>query len=168
MSIEVGNKLKGKVTGIKKFGAFVELPEGKSGLVHISEVADNYVENVEDHLSVGDEVEEAYERDDRDRERQRDSPEDRELARAIDAGGVEKLARNARGEVDIRQIDAKREEREWQDDRQRRPHEVHRIDLEEDRQHERRVRDEHHHEGRDEDRAAKPEVGLCQRVAGRN
>ena len=38
MSIEVGNKLKGKVTGIKKFGAFVELPEGKSGLVHISEV----------------------------------------------------------------------------------------------------------------------------------
>ncbi|ETJ12702.1 MAG: Polyribonucleotide nucleotidyltransferase, partial [Staphylococcus sp. DORA_6_22] len=48
---------KGKVTGIKKFGAFVELPEGKSGLVHISEVADNYVENVEDHLSVGDEVE---------------------------------------------------------------------------------------------------------------
>ena len=57
MSIELGNKLKGKVTGIKKFGAFVELPEGKSGLVHISEVADNYVENVEDHLSVGDEVE---------------------------------------------------------------------------------------------------------------
>ena len=57
MSIEVGNNLKGKVTGIKKFGAFVELPEGKSGLVHISEVADNYVENVEDHLSVGDEVE---------------------------------------------------------------------------------------------------------------
>ncbi|HDF1772623.1 TPA: RNA-binding protein S1 [Staphylococcus aureus] len=56
MSIEVGNKLKGKVTGIKKFGAFVELPEGKSGLVHISEVADNYVENVEEHLSVGDEV----------------------------------------------------------------------------------------------------------------
>ncbi|MGX0578224.1 S1 domain-containing RNA-binding protein [Staphylococcus epidermidis] len=57
MSIEVGNKLKGKITGIKKFGAFVELPEGKSGLVHISEVADNYVENVEDHLSVGDEAE---------------------------------------------------------------------------------------------------------------
>ena len=57
MSIEVGNKLKGKVTGIKKFGAFVDLPEGQSGLVHISEVADNYVENVEDHLSVGDEVE---------------------------------------------------------------------------------------------------------------
>ncbi|WP_323703410.1 S1 domain-containing RNA-binding protein [Mammaliicoccus sp. Dog046] len=57
MSIEVGSKVKGKVTGIKNFGAFVELPEGKSGLVHISEVADNYVENVNDHLTVGDEVE---------------------------------------------------------------------------------------------------------------
>lgn len=57
MSIEVGNKLKGKVTGIKNFGAFVELPEGKSGLVHISEVADSYVENIADHLKVGDEVE---------------------------------------------------------------------------------------------------------------
>ncbi len=57
MSIEVGSKITGKVTGIKKFGAFVSLPEGKSGLVHISEIADNYVENVEEHLSVGDEVE---------------------------------------------------------------------------------------------------------------
>lgn len=57
MSIEVGNKLKGKVTGIKNFGAFVELPEGKSGLVHISEVADSYVENINEHLKIGDEVE---------------------------------------------------------------------------------------------------------------
>ncbi|TDM07232.1 S1 domain-containing RNA-binding protein [Macrococcus lamae] len=57
MSIEVGSKLKGKVTGIKNFGAFVELPEGKSGLVHISEVADSYVENVADHLELGQEVE---------------------------------------------------------------------------------------------------------------
>ncbi|MCG7421055.1 RNA-binding protein S1 [Macrococcus epidermidis] len=57
MAIEVGNKLKGKVTGIKNFGAFVELPEGKSGLVHISEVADSYVENIAEHLKVGDEVE---------------------------------------------------------------------------------------------------------------
>lgn len=56
MSIEVGNKLKGKVTGIKSLVHSQELPEGKSGLVHISEVADNYVENVEEHLSVGDEV----------------------------------------------------------------------------------------------------------------
>jgi len=57
MSIEVGSKLKGKVTGIKNFGAFVELPEGKSGLVHISEVADNYVKDINDHLKVGDVVE---------------------------------------------------------------------------------------------------------------
>lgn len=57
MSIEVGSKLKGKVTGIKNFGAFVELPGGKSGLVHISEVADSYVENVADHLTIGQEVE---------------------------------------------------------------------------------------------------------------
>ncbi|RBW67651.1 S1 domain-containing RNA-binding protein [Bacillus taeanensis] len=57
MSIEVGSKLKGKVTGITNFGAFVELPEGKTGLVHISEVADNYVKDINDHLTVGDEVE---------------------------------------------------------------------------------------------------------------
>lgn len=57
MLIEVGNKFKGKIIGIKKFGVFVELFEGKSGLVYISEVVDNYVENVEDYLLVGDEVE---------------------------------------------------------------------------------------------------------------
>ncbi|MRX72967.1 RNA-binding protein S1 [Bacillus lacus] len=57
MSIEVGSKLKGKVTGITNFGAFVELPGGSTGLVHISEVADNYVKDINDHLTVGDEVE---------------------------------------------------------------------------------------------------------------
>ena len=57
MSIEVGSKLQGKVTGITKFGAFVELPEGSTGLVHISEVADNYVKDINDHLKVGDQVE---------------------------------------------------------------------------------------------------------------
>ena len=57
MSIEVGNKLQGKVTGITKFGAFVELAEGSTGLVHISEVADNYVKDINDHLKVGDVVE---------------------------------------------------------------------------------------------------------------
>ncbi|GGK01146.1 hypothetical protein GCM10007063_24340 [Lentibacillus kapialis] len=56
MSIEVGSKLQGKVTGITNFGAFVEIEEGKTGLVHISEVADNYVKDINDHLSVGDEV----------------------------------------------------------------------------------------------------------------
>src|SRR3954468_22428724 len=57
MSIEVGSKLQGKVTGITKFGAFVELPGGSTGLVHISEVADNYVKDINDHLKVGDQVE---------------------------------------------------------------------------------------------------------------
>ncbi|WP_428910343.1 S1 domain-containing RNA-binding protein [Niallia sp. Krafla_26] len=57
MSIEVGSKLQGKVTGITNFGAFVELPEGSTGLVHISEVADNYVKDINDHLKVGDVVE---------------------------------------------------------------------------------------------------------------
>ncbi|MBM7588199.1 S1 RNA binding domain protein [Bacillus pakistanensis] len=56
MSIEVGSKLQGKVTGITNFGAFVELPEGSTGLVHISEVADNYVKDINEHLKVGDEV----------------------------------------------------------------------------------------------------------------
>ncbi|PKG22486.1 S1 domain-containing RNA-binding protein [Niallia nealsonii] len=57
MSIEVGSKLQGKVTGITNFGAFVELPEGATGLVHISEVADNYVKDINEHLKVGDQVE---------------------------------------------------------------------------------------------------------------
>ncbi len=56
MSIEVGSKLQGKVTGITNFGAFVELSEGTTGLVHISEVADNYVKDINEHLKVGDEV----------------------------------------------------------------------------------------------------------------
>ncbi|MFD1737388.1 S1 domain-containing RNA-binding protein [Bacillus salitolerans] len=57
LPIELGSKVKGKVTGITNFGAFVELPGGETGLVHISEVADNYVKDVNDHLKVGDEVE---------------------------------------------------------------------------------------------------------------
>lgn len=56
MSIEVGSKLQGKVTGITNFGAFVELSDGTTGLVHISEVADNYVKDINEHLKVGDQV----------------------------------------------------------------------------------------------------------------
>ncbi|HEY0827862.1 MAG TPA: S1 domain-containing RNA-binding protein [Bacilli bacterium] len=52
MSIEVGTKLEGKVTGITHFGAFVELSAGVTGLVHISEIADNYVKDVKDHLKL--------------------------------------------------------------------------------------------------------------------
>lgn len=56
MSIQVGTKLEGKVTGITHFGAFVELPGGVTGLVHISEIADNYVKDVKDHLKIEDVV----------------------------------------------------------------------------------------------------------------
>ncbi|MBS4210814.1 S1 domain-containing RNA-binding protein [Bacillus sp. FJAT-50079] len=56
MSIEVGSKVQGKITGITHFGAFVELPGGSTGLVHISEVADNYVKDINEHLKVGEEV----------------------------------------------------------------------------------------------------------------
>jgi len=56
MQIEVGSILEGKVTGIVKFGAFVDLPEGKSGMVHISEISNTYVENVADFLTEGQTV----------------------------------------------------------------------------------------------------------------
>ncbi|MRN57230.1 S1 domain-containing RNA-binding protein [Paenibacillus monticola] len=56
MAIEVGTKLEGKVTGITHFGAFVDLSGGVTGLVHISEIADNYVKDVNDHLKISDVV----------------------------------------------------------------------------------------------------------------
>jgi len=54
--LEVGAVLEGKVTGITKFGAFVELPGGKTGMVHISEVAQTYVQEISDHIKLGDMV----------------------------------------------------------------------------------------------------------------
>lgn len=56
MSIEIGSRLEGKVTGITHFGAFVELPNGETGLVHISEIADSYVKDVSTFLKVNDVV----------------------------------------------------------------------------------------------------------------
>jgi S1 RNA binding domain protein len=56
MSLEVGSIVQGKVTGITNFGAFVELETGQTGLVHISEVADTYVENINDFLKEQDVV----------------------------------------------------------------------------------------------------------------
>lgn len=56
MALEIGAKVTGKVTGITNFGAFVDLGEGKSGLVHISEISDGYVKDIHDVLSLGDEV----------------------------------------------------------------------------------------------------------------
>lgn len=57
MSVEVGQKVQGKVTGITNFGAFVELPDNKSGLVHISEISDSYVKDINDVLTMGQEIE---------------------------------------------------------------------------------------------------------------
>lgn len=54
MPIEIGSEIEGKVTGIANFGAFIELPEGKAGLVHISQIADTYVTDISKHLKVGD------------------------------------------------------------------------------------------------------------------
>lgn len=56
MQMQTGSILQGKVSGLAPFGAFVELEKGKSGLVHISEVSDEYVEDVSKHLKVGQEV----------------------------------------------------------------------------------------------------------------
>lgn len=53
MDWQVGEILEGKVSGITKFGAFVALPGGKSGLVHISEVANAFVSDVSEHVQVG-------------------------------------------------------------------------------------------------------------------
>lgn len=51
MQLEVGSILEGRVTGITAFGAFVALPGGKSGLVHISEVANTYVSDINTFLT---------------------------------------------------------------------------------------------------------------------
>lgn len=56
MPIAVGDIIEGRVSGIAKFGAFVEMGEGKNGLVHISEISSRYVENVEDFVKRGDVV----------------------------------------------------------------------------------------------------------------
>ena len=56
MQFEVGSIVEGKVTGITKFGAFVDIGDGKTGMVHISEVAPTYVKEITDHISDGEQV----------------------------------------------------------------------------------------------------------------
>lgn len=56
MQIEVGSIVEGKVTGIAAFGAFVELENGKTGLVHISEIASEYVSDIHQRLKEGQKV----------------------------------------------------------------------------------------------------------------
>ena len=55
--IEPGKILEGKVQGITTFGAFIELPGGEVGLVHISEIADTYVKDIKEFIREGDKVE---------------------------------------------------------------------------------------------------------------
>jgi S1 RNA binding domain protein len=50
MPVEVGSIVEGTVSGITNFGAFIDLGEGKTGLVHISEVANDYVKNIHEYL----------------------------------------------------------------------------------------------------------------------
>lgn len=56
MQLEQGSIVEGKITGILKFGAFVDLGNGKSGMVHISEVSNSFVNDINDFLKVGDSV----------------------------------------------------------------------------------------------------------------
>ena len=56
MGLEVGAVCNGKITSITKYGAFVALGEGKSGMVHISEVSHTYVNDINEHLKSGQEV----------------------------------------------------------------------------------------------------------------
>ena len=56
MPPEVGSVVGGKVTGISKFGAFVQIEGGKSGMVHISEISNSYVSDINEFLKDGQEV----------------------------------------------------------------------------------------------------------------
>lgn len=56
MQLEVGKIYEGKVSGITKFGAFVELDKDTTGMVHISEVANTFVNEIKDHLTEGQTV----------------------------------------------------------------------------------------------------------------
>ncbi len=56
MAIGIGEIVEGKVTGITKFAAFVSLGEGKTGMVHISEIAHSYVSEIREHLQEGQDV----------------------------------------------------------------------------------------------------------------
>lgn len=56
MPLEVGAIVEGVVTGVTNFGAFVSLPDGKTGLVHISEIADAYVKDINEYVKKNDSV----------------------------------------------------------------------------------------------------------------
>ncbi len=56
MALEIGSIVEGKVTSVMPFGAFVSLPENKSGLVHISEITKEFINDINDYIKQGDNV----------------------------------------------------------------------------------------------------------------
>lgn len=56
MPVEVGQIVEGRVSGITRFGAFIVLPDGQTGMVHISEIADTYVKDIHQYLKQDDRV----------------------------------------------------------------------------------------------------------------
>ena len=56
MALKIGSIASGKVQSVMPFGAFVSLPDNKSGLVHISEITNEYIENINDYIKVGETV----------------------------------------------------------------------------------------------------------------
>ncbi len=56
MQFEIGSIIEGKVSGLTNFGAFITLPGGTTGMVHISEVSNTYVKDIHEHLKDGQDV----------------------------------------------------------------------------------------------------------------
>ncbi|MBQ5823664.1 MAG: S1 RNA-binding domain-containing protein [Clostridia bacterium] len=56
MQFEIGTVIEGKVSGLTNFGAFISLPGGATGMVHISEVSNTYVKDIHDYLTDGQDV----------------------------------------------------------------------------------------------------------------
>ena len=52
MQLEVGSVVEAKITGITNFGAFAQIEGGKTGLIHISEIAVDFVKNIEDFVKI--------------------------------------------------------------------------------------------------------------------
>ncbi len=56
LQLKIGDIVEGEIYKITKFGAFAKLPLGKRGLIHISQISENFVENISEHLKIGDKV----------------------------------------------------------------------------------------------------------------
>lgn len=56
MSYKIGDVIKGQVSGIEKYGIFINLEDGFSGLIHISEISSGYVKEVKDYVTEGEEI----------------------------------------------------------------------------------------------------------------